>query len=121
MFGSLKALNGWIFLSFKACWLPGLIASQPPGPLASVLSSLAAFNYELPAVAHELLFFNLEPFKKRDADNQDHEFWKTKTPEERLSAVEFLREQCFVIQGYDHLPSIIMEINIRESDGENPS
>ena len=64
MFGSLKALNGWIFLSFKACWLPGLIASQPPGPLASVLSSFTAFNYELSAVIYELLFFNLEPFKK---------------------------------------------------------
>jgi hypothetical protein len=58
---------------------------------------------------------------KRDADNNDHEFWKTRTPEERLSAVEFLREQCFIIQGYAHLPSIIMEISIREQDGENPS
>jgi hypothetical protein len=34
---------------------------------------------------------------KKDIDNNDHEFWKTKTPEERLSAVEFLREQCFII------------------------
>ena len=58
---------------------------------------------------------------KSDADNNDLEFWKTRTPEERLSAVEFLREHCFIIQGYDHLPSIIKEINIRESDGENPS
>jgi hypothetical protein len=56
---------------------------------------------------------------KTDADNDDHEFWQTKTPEERLSAVEFLREQCFIIQGYDHLPPIIKEINIREPDGEN--
>ena len=29
---------------------------------------------------------------KRDKKNNDYEFWKTKTPEERLSAVEFLRE-----------------------------
>ena len=58
---------------------------------------------------------------KRDADNNDHEFWKTKTPEERLSAVEFLREQCFIIQGYNHLPAIIKEISIRAVDGENPS
>jgi hypothetical protein len=57
---------------------------------------------------------------KRDADNNNREFWQTKTPEERLSAVEFLREQCFIVQGYDHLPSIIMEINIRASDRENP-
>ncbi len=27
----------------------------------------------------------------KDAPN-DYEFWKTKTPEERISAVEFLRE-----------------------------
>jgi len=58
---------------------------------------------------------------KREADNNDHEFWKTKTPEERLSAVEFLREQCFVIQVYNHLPPLVKEINIRERDGENPS
>jgi hypothetical protein len=58
---------------------------------------------------------------KKDADNHDHEFWKTRTPEERLSAVEFLREQCFIIQGYTHLPSIVKEISIRAVDGENPS
>ena len=57
----------------------------------------------------------------RNADNNDHEFWKIKTPDERISAVEFLREQCFIVQGYDHLPSIIMEINIRAADSENPS
>ena len=58
---------------------------------------------------------------KRDKKNNDYEFWKTKTPEERLSAVEFLREQCYIIQGYDRLPSIIRKISIRESDSENPS
>ena len=58
---------------------------------------------------------------KRDKKNNGYEFWKTKTPEERLSAVEFLREQCYIIQGYDRLPSIIREISIRESGSENPS
>ena len=58
---------------------------------------------------------------KRDKKNNGYEFWKTKTPEERLSAVEFLREQCYIIQGYDRLPSIIRKISIRESDSENPS
>ena len=58
---------------------------------------------------------------KRDEKNNDHEFWKTKTPEERLNAVEFLREQCYIIQGYDRLPSIIRKISIREPDVENPS
>jgi hypothetical protein len=58
---------------------------------------------------------------KRDEKNNDHEFWKAKTPEERLSAVEFLREQCYIIQGYDRMPSIIRKISLREPDGENPS
>ena len=58
---------------------------------------------------------------KKDAKNSDVEFWSTKTPEERLSAVEFLREQFYIIQGYDRPPSIIREINIRDSTSENPS
>ena len=58
---------------------------------------------------------------ERDKKNNDYEFWKTKTPEERLSAVEFLREQCYIIQGYDRLPSIIRKISIRESGSENTS
>ena len=58
---------------------------------------------------------------KRDEKNNDNEFWKAKTAEERLSTVEFLREQCYIIQGYDRLPSIIRKISIREPDSENPS
>jgi hypothetical protein len=58
---------------------------------------------------------------KRDEKNNDHKFWKTKTPEERLSAVEFLREQCYIIQGYDQLPSILRKIRIRKFDSENSS
>lgn len=58
---------------------------------------------------------------KRNAENNDVEFWRTKTPEERLSAVEFLREQFYIIQGYDRSPSIIREITIRDSTSENPS
>ena len=58
---------------------------------------------------------------KRDEKNRDHEFWRTKTPEERLSAVELLREQFYIIQGYDRPPSIIREVTIRDSTIENPS
>lgn len=58
---------------------------------------------------------------KRDEKNNDHEFWKGKTAEERLSAVEFLREQCYIIQGYDRRPSIVRKISIREPDGEYSS
>jgi hypothetical protein len=58
---------------------------------------------------------------KRGEENSDHEFWKTKTPEERLSAVEFLREQYYIIQGYDQRPSIFRKISIRKPGSENPS
>ena len=67
--------------------------------------------------------FDKNSFETNSSDQNfsDVEFWLSKTPEERLSAVEFLREQCFIIQGYDRLPSIIRKITIREPDGENPS
>jgi hypothetical protein len=37
-----------------------------------------------------------------EKDNQDDaiQFWKNKTPEERLDAVEVLREHFYIIQGY---------------------
>lgn len=41
-------------------------------------------------------------------------FWKEKTPEERLSTVEFLREQFYIIQGYTDIPRIIRELKIVE-------
>jgi len=41
-------------------------------------------------------------------------FWKNKSPEERLSAVEFLREHYYIIQGYKVPPSIIRELRIVE-------
>ena len=54
----------------------------------------------------------------RVVDRHDDEatrlFWKNKSAEERLSAVEFLREQCYVIQGYKAPPSIIRELRLVE-------
>ena len=54
----------------------------------------------------------------RVVDRHDDEatrlFWKNKSPEERLSAVEFLRGQCYVIQGYKTSPSIIRELRVLE-------
>jgi hypothetical protein len=44
MLGSLKALNGWTFLSYKAFWLPGIIASKHFGFLMKSLDSSAAKN-----------------------------------------------------------------------------
>ena len=39
-------------------------------------------------------------------------YWKEKTPEERLSAVEFLREQYYLILGLDDIPRISKTVNI---------
>ena len=54
----------------------------------------------------------------RVVDRHDDEatrlFLKNKSPEERLSAVEFLREQCYVIQGYKAVPSITRTLNVLE-------
>jgi len=41
-------------------------------------------------------------------------FWKKKSPDERLSAVELLREQFYLISGYREIPSIVREINLLE-------
>jgi len=55
----------------------------------------------------------------RIVDKEDAEatrlFWKNKTPEERLSAVEFLREHCYVIQGYKAVPSLMRKIRVKEN------
>ena len=39
-------------------------------------------------------------------------YWREKTPEERLSAVEFLREQYYMIMGLDEIPRISKTVNI---------
>ncbi|MGB7030175.1 MAG: hypothetical protein WBF29_01905 [Syntrophobacteria bacterium] len=39
-------------------------------------------------------------------------FWKKRTPEERLSAVEILREQYYAICGYTTIPRIIRELHL---------
>jgi hypothetical protein len=41
-------------------------------------------------------------------------FWKDKTPEERLAAVEFLREQYYVIRGYKEIPRLIKKLHVVE-------
>jgi len=40
------------------------------------------------------------------------EYWKGKTPDERLSAVEFLREQYYIIQGYRSVPRMVYILNV---------
>lgn len=48
----------------------------------------------------------------RDDDEETRLFWQQKSPEERLSAVEFLREQFYTIQGYQSVPRIKRELNM---------
>ena len=50
----------------------------------------------------------------RNAADTSTEFWRTKTPEERISTVEFLREQFYLIQGYNKVPRIIKTIKITD-------
>jgi hypothetical protein len=45
---------------------------------------------------------------------QDVEFWKAKTPEERLDAVEFLREQCYLAMGIQGEPRLVRELRVIE-------
>ena len=39
-------------------------------------------------------------------------FWGKHTPEERVSAVEILREQYYAICGYTTIPRIIRELHL---------
>ena len=49
---------------------------------------------------------------KKENHEETIQYWKEKTPEERLSAVEFLREQYYIIQGYVSVPRIIRVVNL---------
>lgn len=37
--------------------------------------------------------------RRAQTRDEDRAFWLTKTPEERIAAVEFLRQQCFYATG----------------------
>jgi len=50
----------------------------------------------------------------REDDTHDVEFWNTKTPEERLDAVEFLREQCYLAMGIQEAPRLVRELRVVE-------
>lgn len=41
-------------------------------------------------------------------------FWLDKSPEERLDAVELLREQYYVIRGYKTVPRLIKKLQMVE-------
>ena len=52
--------------------------------------------------------------KDRHVPDSDYDFWKSKTPEERIDAVEFLREQCYLAMGYDKPPGITRVVTVSE-------
>jgi hypothetical protein len=52
--------------------------------------------------------------KDRREPDIDYDFWKSKSTEERVSAVEFLREQCYLAMGYDNPPGIIRVVKVSE-------
>jgi hypothetical protein len=51
--------------------------------------------------------------EKENAD-LDRIYWLKKSPEERLSAVEFLREQFYSIRGFTSIPRLTKSVNIAE-------
>ncbi len=50
----------------------------------------------------------------RDDPASDIEFWRKKSPEERLDAVEFLREQCYLAMGIQGQPRLVRELRLVE-------
>lgn len=46
--------------------------------------------------------------------NNDLKFWLSKTPEERIEAVEFLRSQYYALAGYKSMPRFIPHLEIRK-------
>jgi len=52
--------------------------------------------------------------KDRREPDADRDFWKSKSPEERIEAVEFLREQCYLAMGYSDPPAITRVVKVTE-------
>jgi hypothetical protein len=47
-----------------------------------------------------------------NAPNDDWKFWLSRTPEERVGTVEFLRRQYYLIQGYREVPRLVKEVQV---------
>jgi hypothetical protein len=48
----------------------------------------------------------------KEDEEATRQFWLGKSPEERLDAIEFLREQYYIIRGYETVPRIIKELHL---------
>ena len=53
---------------------------------------------------------------EKESKKDDLSYWQKKSASDRLSAVEFLREQFYIIQGYQTTPTIIYAINLIDPD-----
>lgn len=51
---------------------------------------------------------------KQSDKNSDLQFWLSKTESERISAIEFLREQFYVLSGYKTIPRLVPSCTIRK-------
>ena len=49
----------------------------------------------------------------RKDDHSDLKFWRGRSPEERIDAVEFLRMQYYALSGYKDTPRFIPNVEIR--------
>lgn len=52
-----------------------------------------------------------------DSENEDREdlaYWRSRSPEERIAAMETLREQFYALQGYKETPRLQRVITIRK-------
>ncbi len=58
--------------------------------------------------------------KDRREPDTDYDFWKSKSPEERIGAVEFLREQCYLAMGYSEPPAITRLLKSGREQNEGP-
>ena len=50
---------------------------------------------------------------EKNHNGSDLAFWQTKTPQERINAVEFLRSQYYSLSGYTEIPRITYTIQFR--------
>ncbi len=46
--------------------------------------------------------------------NNELKFWLSKSPEERIEAVEFLRSQYYALAGFKSMPRFIPHLEIRK-------
>ena len=51
---------------------------------------------------------------KHEDDRETLRYWLSQTPEARISAVEFLREQMYYVKGKKKMPRLVRVIRLRD-------